>query len=55
MKGKNTKTQASDRKTYVKPTVTKHTAASLVVGSGCSCGNYSSSSGSGGLVSCYYH
>jgi hypothetical protein len=66
MEGEDIKTGTGDLKTYVKPTVTKHMAASLVVGSGCgSCGTYVASNGNSqpcvaGLVTnvntyCYYH
>ena len=51
MEDEGLKNQSADGKPYVKPTVTRHTAASLVVGSGCgSCGQYVSASGGGGGV-----
>jgi len=42
-----TEAKAMDPKAYVKPSVTKHEAASLLVGSGCGCGYYISTVGSG--------
>jgi hypothetical protein len=44
--------ESKQKKAYVKPTVVKHTAASLVVGSG-SCTQYSSKSISYGCVQGY--
>jgi hypothetical protein len=44
---RDTEAKAADPKAYVKPTVTKHEAASLLVGSGCGCGYYISSIGGG--------
>jgi hypothetical protein len=45
-------------KPYAKPTITKHMAASQIVGSNTTCGYYISSSGGGCSASgtyCYYH
>ena len=60
---RDTEAKAADPKAYVKPTVTKHEAASLLVGSGCGCGYYISSTGNGAgcgvrekpAPDCYYY
>jgi hypothetical protein len=62
MENEKVKTEAGAVKVYVKPTVTKHEAASLVVGS-CSCTQYSANYGSGSVfcgsyangTNTYYH
>jgi hypothetical protein len=55
--------RAASVKTYVRPIVSKHEAASLLVGSGCGCGYYISSTGNGAgcgvrekpAPDCYYY
>ena len=62
MENTSVEKKAADVKAYVKPTVIKHTAASLVVGS-CSCTQTSANYGSGSVfcgsyangTNTYYH